>query len=65
MALPTGPSKQEQRAGIREAVLAECDTDIREVFAGHWFTMEPLLMQLIREVRRLPLALAIDREPLP
>lgn len=42
---------------MHDEILAHCDEDIREVFGPHRFTMEPLLIQLIREIRSLRVTL--------
>ena len=39
--------------GMRTAIMAQCDPDIQETFAPHHYTVEPLLIQLIREIRTL------------
>lgn len=38
---------------MHDAILAHCDADIREAFGPHRYTMEPLLIQLIREMQHL------------
>lgn len=46
------PNKAEAFLAVRDAILSQCDLDIREAFTMHSFTVEPLLIQLIREVRK-------------
>jgi hypothetical protein len=48
---------------LRAKMLAECEPDIQETFAGQHFTVEPLLIQLIREVRALTALLLEDTRP--
>ena len=38
---------------LRHFMLSVCDEDIQQQFAPNFYTVEPLLMQLIREIRRL------------
>jgi hypothetical protein len=44
------------KAGVKEELrhfmLQECDPDIQAQFGPHFYTLEPLLMQIIRELRR-------------
>jgi hypothetical protein len=47
------PNPTEALLEIRRAIVGFCDDDIREGFAPHGFTIEPLLMQVIRELRAL------------
>jgi hypothetical protein len=44
-------NKATAQAQLRVAMLSMCDEDIREIFGRHHYTLEPLLMQLIRELR--------------
>lgn len=36
---------------LRAYILSHCDDDIAQTFAPHGFTMEPLLLQLVREFK--------------
>ena len=44
-------NKAETRATLQTFLLEHCDRDIRVIFGPHFFTLEPLLLQLIREIR--------------
>ena len=44
-------NKAETRAALQTFLLEHCDRDIQEVFGPHFFTLEPLLLQLIRDIR--------------
>jgi hypothetical protein len=37
---------------LRQFMLKECDPDIQAQFGPHFYTLEPLLIQIIRELRR-------------
>lgn len=39
------------QAELRRAMFAMLDPDLQQVFSRHYFTVEPLLMQLIRELQ--------------
>ena len=45
-------NKATVRDALRELMLRECDEDIQAAFGQHYYTLEPLLMQLIRELRK-------------
>jgi hypothetical protein len=47
------PNPTEALLEIRRAIVEFCDDDIRDGFAPHGFTIEPLLMQIIRELQAL------------
>lgn len=47
------PTKAQAQARVREVILAMCDPDISEKFENHYYTIEPLLMQIIRELRKV------------
>lgn len=38
---------------LRQLLLADCDEDIQAAFGPHFYTTEPLLLQLVREIRGL------------
>jgi hypothetical protein len=46
-------NKATVRANLRNFMLENCDTDIQEAFLAHGYTLEPLVMQLIRELQAL------------
>jgi hypothetical protein len=46
-------SKAAVQAQLRAAMLSSCDPDIRGIFGEHFYTMEPLLLQIIRELKVL------------
>ena len=39
------------QAELRHAMFAMLDEDLQQIFSRHYFTVEPLLMQLIRELQ--------------
>ena len=46
-------AKYKVKQDLQAFILTFCDNDIRNAFEKHGFTVEPLLMQLIREVNAL------------
>jgi len=46
-------NKATVQAELREFMLSQCDEDIRDLFTMHFYTLEPLLIQLIREIKAL------------
>ena len=48
-----GQDKHKIREELRTHMFQECDEDIQELFKIHAYTLEPLLMQLIREIKAL------------
>jgi hypothetical protein len=44
-------NKARTREELKAYLLAHCDEDIALTFAPHGFTMEPLLLQLVREFK--------------
>jgi hypothetical protein len=47
------PNPTEALLEIRRAIFDFCDEDIGQAFQPHGFTVEPLLMQIIRELQEL------------
>lgn len=45
------PNKFDVRKAVHRQIMGIVDDDIQDIFAGHSYSLEPLLMQLIREVR--------------
>ena len=45
--------KYKSKAEIHEYIMSFCDADIVEKLGVHGFTLEPLLMQLIRDINGL------------
>lgn len=39
------------QAELRHAMFAMLDPDLQQIFSRHYFTLEPLLMQLLRELQ--------------
>ena len=56
-----GTNKASVRAEVRQFIFSQCDPDIQQYFALHSFTLEPLLIQLLRELRRF--APATEKDP--
>ena len=56
-------NKAEVLQGMRSMIIAQCDADIQEAFAPHHYTVEPLLIQLIREIRALAQRLEKEHRP--
>jgi hypothetical protein len=46
-------AKGAARKKMHDYILSFCDTDIQEQFKIHSFTIEPLLMQIIRDLNTL------------
>jgi hypothetical protein len=44
------PNKAASMRDIRAYILAHCDPDIAAAFLPHGFTLEPILLQLLREL---------------
>lgn len=47
------PNKARTREELKCYLLAHCDADIALTFAPHGFLLEPLLLQVIRDLHRL------------
>ena len=47
------PNKAETTRQLRAYVLAHCDADIATTFGPHGFLLEPLLVQLLRDMKAL------------
>lgn len=45
-------NKASTKAELKQFMLSFCDADIREKFDPHFYTLEPLLLQLIRELQQ-------------
>lgn len=55
MQIKPKPNKAETRQDLKHYILAHCDEDIALTFAPHGFLLEPLLLQLVREMHMLRL----------
>jgi len=53
MQIVAKPNKALALAEVKRAILEHCDPDIQEAFGLHNMTLEPLLCQMIRELRHL------------
>ena len=47
------PNKAVSKERVKKFVLLHCDMDIQQVFEPHGFMVEPLLLQLIRDIKHL------------
>lgn len=52
MQIVNKPNKHATKAALKDFMLAHCDEDIQAVFGMHSYTLEPLLCQLIRELKQ-------------
>lgn len=53
MSMGDAPSKFDVRQTIHGHIMAAVDEDIRQIFERHGYAVEPLLMQVIRELQAI------------
>jgi hypothetical protein len=50
--IPVSRGKEEMKTLVRYFILSHCDEDISRAFEHHTYTLEPLLCQIIRQLKK-------------